>query len=268
MYKEVAEIITSYSKQNKLISENDFLKIAYLLINERKLYNYIGDVSIDNNYSGIGKYGLIYKNILINYEKIKFLVINKNVNFIKEFSEEEIMYCHNIFLLGVFAHELEHAYQGKLIEQNDNTAETIITNLTFRSYLIYTSYKSTEAYEYQKIMDSTSFINIKPVERLANIYKEEFTKELINNLKISNNFKAYYNTKRYKTNLMHYNNFTSPTLIYLDKLKKFDDVLDKDYYTKNINILKNMKLDYEERLKLGLYISKEEKKQLTKKMFL
>lgn len=268
MYKVVADIINSYSKQNKIISRLDFLKITKLLIKEKELENYVPSIKLDSDINPLGRYGFKYSQISINYDKIKKLIIDDNNYFIKNFTEYEKTLYHNLYLIGVFVHELEHAYQKKLMYKNDNTPESIITNITNRALSISIFDKNYQIFDYQKNLDKTKLINIKPIERTANLAKNLFILNILEFIQTSDNFKTFIKYNYYKTNFTYYGTIKSPSLTYLQKLENLEDKFDKNYYKENIEKLKTMNIDLEIKLKLGLSLDEEEKKLLIKKMFL
>lgn len=163
--ENILKIIYDKTVNNKILNLKDIEKILEVLVVEKKLNDYISDISIQQIRSNsLASYSTYTKKITIYTEMINKMTkdIEKNILNISEF--EAILY-KNLLILQILLHEVEHANQQK-IAYNDNTLEALIIRL---SYLINNGYDES-LYEYC------------PEERLAEIKTFEEILTLINHI--------------------------------------------------------------------------------------
>lgn len=150
--ESILKIIYDKTIDNKILDSKDIEKILEILVVEKRLNDYILNISIQQIRSNnLASYSTYTKKITIYTEMINKMVkdIEKNILNINVF--EATLY-KNLSILQTLLHEVEHANQQK-IAYNDNTLEALIIRL---SYLVNNGYNE-NLYEYC------------PEERLAEI---------------------------------------------------------------------------------------------------
>ena len=150
--ESILKIIYDKTIDNKILDSKDIEKILEILVVEKRLNDYILNISIQQIRSNnLASYSTYTKKITIYTEMINQMVkdIEKNILNINVF--EATLY-KNLSILQTLLHEVEHANQQK-IAYNDNTLEALIIRL---SYLVNNGYNE-NLYEYC------------PEERLAEI---------------------------------------------------------------------------------------------------
>lgn len=150
--ESILKIIYDKTIDNKILDSKDIEKILEILVVEKRLNDYILNISIQQiRNSNLASYSTYTKKITIYTEMINQMVkdIEKNILNINVF--EATLY-KNLSILQTLLHEVEHANQQKNA-YNDNTLEALIIRL---SYLVNNGYNE-HLYEYC------------PEERLAEI---------------------------------------------------------------------------------------------------
>ena len=245
--KEMIDELIVYSMNNKLLDQNFLKKNIKRIIREDELDDYISRLKIKrNSYSEAFR---IPELIEYNKDNNKLTVYNNEIDlFVKlyqiyddELYESEKTLFHNLVILKMVLHEIEHINQKKIIDYNTDLESDIIR------------------YSYNNLESS-----LLPADRLANYKSNNKILDILRNTGgplhlIFESIKAMELINGYSVNMILEHN--SPTLEYLDSIDK-KDVLEKyDWYSTNMkelydNILNEMAL--EERLKYGLPISEDE----------
>lgn len=150
--ENILKIIYDKTNDNKILDLKDIEKILEDLVVEKRLNDYILNISVQQIRSNnLASYSTYTKKITIYTEMINQMIkdIEKNILNINVF---EVTLYKNLLILQTLLHEVEHANQQK-IAYNDNTLEALVIRL---SYLVNNRYDD-NLYEYC------------PEERLAEI---------------------------------------------------------------------------------------------------
>ncbi len=231
--ENILRIIYDKSIKNKIIDIKDIDKILELLINKKQLNNYILNIEVQPIRSNnLASYSSYTKNITIYTKTIDQMIQNIEKNILID-NDLEISLYKNLSLLQVLLHEIEHANQQK-IANNENSLEALIIRM---SYLINYTYCE-KIYEYC------------PEERFAEIKSFEELLSLLNCLnKKSNNLLEILNTEKLQRLLSgyHYVNgcINAPLITYFTIENRVDLL---NCFDLNIDLLN-------ERMKFGFPIS-------------
>lgn len=192
--ESILKIIYDKTIDNKILDLKDIEKILEDLVVEKRLNDYILNISVQqirSNY--LASYSTYTKKITIYTEMINQMVkdIEKDILNINAF--EATLY-KNLLILQTLLHEVEHASQQK-IAYNDNTLEALIIRL---SYLVNNGYDE-NLYEYcpeerlaeiktfEEILALVSHINKKLIT-LPDIIEMEKLKRQLRGYHYKNNF--------------------------------------------------------------------------------
>lgn len=192
--ESILKIIYDKTIKNKILDLKDIEKILEVLVSEKKLNDYILNISVQQiGSNNIASYSTYSKKITICIEMINQMVmdIERNISNIDAF--EATLY-KNLLILQTLLHEVEHANQQK-IAYNDNTLEALIIRL---SYLVKDGYAE-NLYEYcpeERLAEIKTFDEIlflinyitKKVIVLPNIIEMEKLKRQLRGYHYKNNF--------------------------------------------------------------------------------
>lgn len=214
--ENILKIVYDKSKGRKILTVNDIENILGLIIEKKKLQEYILNMDVQqirsNNlasYSNYTKYFTIYSDMLN-----KMIVeIEKSLIIDDEF--EKLMY-KNLMILQIILHECEHANQEKILYV-DNTLEVFIlrlANLISENETLY-DYKPNERFAEIKSFEEI-IISLKLLEKSFS-----FLDNLLNIDKIQRQLRGY-----------HYANseISYPTEIYFSKGGKENLLSSFDWY--------------------------------------
>lgn len=192
--ESILKIIYDKTIANKILDLKDIEKILEILVVEKRLNDYILNISIQQiRGNNLASYSTYTKKITIYAEMINQMVkdIEKNILNINVF--EATLY-KNLLILQTLLHEVEHANQQK-IAYNDNTLEALIIRL---SYLVNNGYDE-NLYEYcpeERLAEIKTFEEIfilvscvnKKLITLPNIIEMEKLKRQLRGYHYKNNF--------------------------------------------------------------------------------
>lgn len=247
--EDILETIYNRSFDKKILDVKTIEDIMMILIYEKKLDKYISymEVISENNHKA-ASYCNYMKKITINSKCIEYILndINKNVLISNDF--EKIFY-QNLSILQILLHELEHANQDKLINDNNEIdletsilkiAEKVDTNLKAQLYEICPEERLAEIKSFNEICHTILPIRDK-LSDLFDVIKIEELQRLL---------RGY-----------HYNDgsfIESPLIHFINKSNNQNALYTFNWYDSNVaNCLKNVTFKYMlyERLKYGLPIS-------------
>ena len=241
---DISRIIFDISKNHKLIDDIYIDKILEILINENLLGNYVDSVDINEfNTNSLAFYSPIRKVIYINFKKLLYTTAYMIGND-KLFSQDDNFYLMNLCVLKIILHELHHAKQEKLKNENKKNIES----------LILINSDNCESYYKKNGLYNGLLYNCNPIERQAELCAlldvVDISKSL-NNTRIVSYFKNNYLKKRNQNYSKYINLY--PMLIFFNKMIENDKI---DYL--NSSLTENLK----KRLELGLKIEKNDYKNL------
>ncbi len=277
--EKLLSLIYNYSINDKLVDEEYIEKFIDVVINSKLLDKYVCDLQILSSENDklpegcVSAYNLTDKTIYVDFNKInKYL--QEADRYQALFNEDEQTFYKNSIFSQAILHELEHANQYKIMD-NEESLEAKILNLSKHNL------KDSEINELEKngysIKDITIYIIKRqmvyskfylksPLERLAEIKSYQEMIILLSNIKkIVPNLLDFEQATKIEALLQGFDyedgKVISPTAFYLKKmgeeqaLKKFD-WYDEDYY----KALEKSETNYslEDRLKYGLMIDESE----------
>lgn len=278
---ELLKLIFDYANDNKILDSSGIEKIIEIVVNNEELDNYVRNLIIMNNLSVIqgcttyAAYDPLDMNILVDFNAIKDL-IKVNYRYKELFNGVERRFFYNLVILQVILHELEHAFQYKVIEdkQNDSTESLLLKASLFLSYALKKNYQeflfdngiTTQELDYfiqfqRKLYKK--YYDFVPSERLAQINSYKMIKRLTELLRaklprLYEFYAASFMEQKLKGYLEAYKLGGCPTKVYLFGVKKGDVWTKLDFYDQNENTLmwnvENM-YDLSSRMALGLPVS-------------
>ncbi len=220
--------------KNKLINSKDILNILILLINNYSLENYISKIILSSNPYILARYYSSKKIIIINYDKL----LENTINYLKEQGHNDILLI-NLYIIKILWHEIIHALQKQIIENNTNEISKIFT----LSENLENSLKQQDINFY---LNHKYFYN--PLERQANINS---VKNILN-LTILSKENLNYFTLEYLFYCLNGYDFGYPIL------KFFNNTV----YDKKIKSLIQKSFNYDLQIELGLKLEYEEYNEL------
>lgn len=273
MNEEILRLIYNYSSNGK-IADNYFIeKIVNIIVHYEQLNKYINKIEYIpiNNFdkSSVAGYKYSEKKVIIFYKELNnYINMKKSTDVLV--SQNEQLFYKNIEIVDCILHELEHAKQSKIME-NDNTLESDILKLTgvgksreliaLQLKKIGLSSISINNFLEEKLNNYYKYYDFAPHERLAEINSHSKMTDIL--YPIKNLVPNIYNLENIlivRSKLMGYtlnNKLISPTMLYLmgqgeeNNLKKFpwyDNEWNKCLFLSKINYNKDT------RIRLGLPI--------------
>lgn len=139
LYKFILENI---SKTN-FLEENFLLDIKDIVINGQDLQDYIKNIKIyESDKTALGKYNGY--EVLLNKE-----LLNRHVNNLMSFyGYKNYLFCRNIIYLNTLLHEIVHAYQFKMMDEQKNIKYSKLMYESFRYLILKENYSK---YDLNKI---------------------------------------------------------------------------------------------------------------------
>jgi len=257
MQFELIRLLFDYSNNNKLVDEKFIDKLLEIIVNKSKLKEYVKDYSIIDEINLknakpeiiAAEYDINEKKITISKKGVDDALQHGN-QYRYKFVGSDIEQCAymNLIVTQIILHELEHARQQKIITTGNDmeakilrqcsnthdrkTVEKLVRKgeIDIISALIY----SVETLK-QYIKNYTDFYIYAPHERLAEIKSFNQIIESLNYIKSYVprliNFQEACLLERM---LMGYDENTySPTITFLSKLKKQEQLKQFDWYSDN-----------------------------------
>lgn len=171
----VSDLYKLYMSYKDMDIDDEFIIKAfdYIMNNEKDLWSYIHDFSINNENSSFGLYSNENKTIIINEKRI---------------NENEVI-AKNTLGLSVIKHEIEHAKNLKKLEEFRNDIETKMLLYSLRSYAIASGLDTTKMDKIDLVMlalNSKVNYETNPGDRIAYIKSWKY---VVNLLKNQNNTK-------------------------------------------------------------------------------
>ncbi len=177
--ENILEIVYNYSINNKILDLYSIEKIVELIVDTRELNNYIKNIVVESkNSQKLALYQNYLKQISINDKMIYIMLKKLEDNVLIENSFEKVFY-KNLSMLQVILHELEHAYQEKILF-SENSIESFVLRI---SYMV-SEKDGKSLYEY---CPHERLAEIKSFELLCEIVSLELKKLQQVNLLIKNN---------------------------------------------------------------------------------
>lgn len=137
MELEILKLIYDYSVNRKIGDQKFIDKLIEIVVRGRNLDSYVREVTFvntsDSDESGIvcASYGLLTRNISVNYESVK-TVLEMQEYYDCLFNSFEQIMSRNLMVAQFILHELEHAYQNKQADSDlDNSIETKLIKAVF-----------------------------------------------------------------------------------------------------------------------------------------
>ena len=282
MYKKILRLLFDYSRNYKLVDMNYIDKLIEIVVNEKELDEYIkqskivgadeSDGLLDDNLRYTTAAYIPYLQGIVVYENSVNEMLKKISDVSYNFSDIENLFYKNASITQVVLHEIEHANQEK-IKDEESSLESGILKLSSMSL---ESRDILENSNIDYISYATYLVNLRnqnykenykyaPFERLAEI--KSYT-DIVNILSL---------IKEYVPNLIEYEQYNvwsssfrgfdtysfSPTVYYIERnAKDISNNLYFDWYNPNNenDSMQKCKRKYSinDRLKYGLMLDKDE----------
>ena len=287
--EEIYDIMSFYSKKNQCLNNELMYYLFKYFIEQKNLEDYVQDIVFTtinqrktNHKSNrtVMAYNSYKNTIEVDNNKLKECIRNINNSTIRaNLNDEEF----NLFIITIFLdsilHELEHANQLKMSNENKYNFENYLFKLCLNNTNEFRKYNKDKVYtvfHFLEFIDTKSdlidfnkivcdYDNDSPMERFANIHASN---EIIKMLKLDEE-----NTKKLrkiwtKKNISYSLNgfdfkesIPSPTFRYLKDLVCLELINEKDYYHFK-KLADNRDLSLESRLKYGLDITEDEHQKI------
>lgn len=286
MEEEISDLILRYITDDEINLKfyNELINIFRSNLRLQQVLD--SEVSINDDMDGYAAY--LNNKVIISPKKIKDILENLNRQLGTIFKDYDMLMLEKLVLTRIIRHELEHAVQSKILHDGIfNTLEEKIIKNNYGSYKSNAEEKlanngSTSKIEeimkefqindekYYKLYNQ--YYELVPIEHLAQVKSCKTIKCVTEILELDQNFNNFVNYLLYNFQIYGYHikkGFAiGPTLEFLEILKN-NDLLTPDlkYYDEDhsISLSKALKdLSFEERLDLGLTITKNEFKQKNK----
>ena len=259
----IAKLIWDYKSIGKEIDKDYVERVVEIVKNARNLQNFIKYVQFTDRKDtiwGLASYEAAWKMLHVNLNKTKK---EQDLTYSKtnmDFENKKMgYYLENTKDL---LHALEHAEQCKRCMEKEKSMEARILDISYNQIFgrwerfrenHYTSkllVDLTKVYSMRHITIHNAYRSIAPFERLAEIkaIEDEETLADVLDYPVLTDYASY---KKLEMNYLAHYFYKVPTIYYLNQhgiYKRADKILEEGRY-----------LDFESRLALGLYISKEEK---------
>ena len=175
MEQEIMKLVYDYSKRKEIIDEKCIEKIIETIINAWSLDDYVSGISWENrneiNANGIAAYHFLNHKLIFFQESLeKELEDLSKYDFL--FGDIEVFFYRNLTIIKYIFHELEHAYQNKILDSNQDDLEAKLIRAASTLDLFY---KKASGETWRSILgdnftrnDALSYIN------KLEIWKEQF----------------------------------------------------------------------------------------------
>ena len=277
MEEKLLELLYNYSKNNKLADIDFIVKVVSIVTNYKRLNDYVKKIEYNSynkfdNSSLLG-YNFDERKIIIYDEKLNIYLNQVKANDVFIPNKEKLFY-KNVEVLEALLHELEHANQSKIME-NEKTEEAEILKLvgvgksreliSMELKKIGLSKKLIENLLNNKMKIYYKYYDFAPHERLAEINSHQKMSEILSPIKnfVPNIYKLE-NTLVLKNKLKGYtfnHKLISPTVLYLKEQGEENNLRNFCWYDIEDNkCLELSKRFYnsEKRIRLGLPIDNYE----------
>lgn len=274
MRSEILKLVYDYSTKGKLADHDFIYKLIMIVTSKKGTANYVKSLIFDNgNDTSYSTYDVFEHQIIVHDRAISYFFNHKySIDF--ELQNYEKIMWRNLKVAQIILHELEHAYQSKVFDENNNIKiEDKIINICLQStkYFedpIFLKQMQTGEVSVQETILKLLKIkkmyeqcyNFNPLERMAQI-------KSLNLLVLSLEMIQHHIPKLYsyeKNNLLvemlnGYSEYGKcPTHIYLHAIDKLDEWQKFSFYHDNEDELESkVRIQYKlaKRLTLGLPIS-------------
>jgi len=206
--EEILKIVLNYSKSHKLADINFVEKIFSVMIADKKLHNYLRNISDlqkerdkEDKRKIVANYDSVTKIIGINFSMIglMFEELGRHNCFFDDDCEKFLF--KNLEVVQILLHEVEHAKQYKKADLEDNDIET---------KLILASFDANPKLREQ-------FYDYDPMERLADIKSFKTINKIVRQIEKTYPTLSIYEKKSLIDAMLNgYVGANSPTIIFLD----------------------------------------------------
>ncbi len=249
--EEILNLIVNYSTQGKIVDENLMRKIIAIMIDIKNINEYVSKFELS---SSTGYETAVYlsedKTIRV-YDSVIDLIRNKKI--ISLFKTEEIILFYNLLIVQILLHELEHANQWKIMD-NEDTIEAFILKISY-------SVSEKQAFNIYEIMPNERLAEIKSFNEINKLIKpiENEKREIANFMFISwleKKLRGYHYTDK---------SVTVPIVNFLVQTGNEELIENFDWF--DINYLKSLKLSLsmyslDERMNYGFPITDDEYRKM------
>lgn len=256
----ILKLIYDTSVNRKILNVNQIEKIITLLVESKKLQGYILSMDVQmSNKNNLACYSFDDKKIIIYSNIIEMMIENIEQNIVILSDFEKHLY-KNLSILQIILHEVEHAYQEKIV-YSENSVEAFIIRLSSMAQI--ENYDS--IYEFspkERLAEIKSFNEIINLVRLSE--KNLFNLfSILNQEKLQRNLQGYHyrGTKNIEYPLMSYFTLTGK----LQLLSSFEWF--KEDYIDTLN-LSTKQYEQEERFKYGFPVTIDEYTSSIKRLVL
>lgn len=287
MTVKLLKLLFDYSRQGKIIDQDYMDKLVEIVVTEEGLDNYVRKAKIvadelqkSNRTSdriALAEYNSLYKMISLYANNIN-RILEHYEQYLPLFTPGEQLFFQNITISQIILHELEHANQERMIEEDykKESLETTILSLSEKKVrpwhiekLLESGYPPHLIAVYLKAKESHYKENymMAPQERLAEIKSQQQILDMLELIKdITPNLVDYEGTGKIESLLRGYREYdydtiSVPTFEYLQNPLAFEELSRFHCYQNNYDdSLKEAKKYYslEERLTYGLSIDQKE----------
>lgn len=275
MYFFIAKLLLDYSYNGKLINKSYIDKLIDIVVKGNSLEDYVQNFVVKDSSSDKEEYA--------NYHPSS-KTICLYLNGLSDYIESEIKYMHlfpksdkylylNLITTQTILHELEHANQQKIMNTSDSLEADILRLCEFKDRpdieilvsLGELSKKEANLYLNKKFSNYQRIYNelylYAPHERLAEIKSYQTIIKILKYIKYAQRLSDYEELNKLEKLLRGYNSTYSPTITYLEKQDRRNDLEKFDWYSESkeetIRLSKE-KYSLSDRLKYGLPIDESE----------
>lgn len=275
MYFFIAKLLLDYSYNGKLINQSYINKLIEIVVKGKSLEDYVHNFVVaesSEDKSDYANYRPDSKTISLYLDGFSEY-IESEIKYIALFPKSDRCLYKNLITTQTILHELEHAEQQKIIDTSDTLEASILRLCEFEdrpdieilvslgkiSINEANSYLNKKYTNYQRIYNELYLYA--PHERLAEIKSYQTIINILKYIKYTQRLVNYEKLNKLEKLLRGYNSTYSPTITYLEKQDRRNDLEKFDWYSESkaetIRLSKE-KYSLSDRLKYGLPIDKEE----------
>ncbi len=183
---DILKIIFDKSVNNSIIDFYDIDKIIDIITNKKSLHKYISYAEFSGDFiNNLGSFDINNKKITLYSHMIKEMVQDIESD-LKNISDFEKRLYENFMILQIILHEVEHANQYKIIDE-DNTLESFLLRLSFNidenlkdgSYDLCPEERLAEIKSFDEIISLITLFDGKYIN-LLNIVNADLLKRMMN----------------------------------------------------------------------------------------
>lgn len=293
MEENILRLIVDYSRKGRIIDKRYIDTVIDIVVNSLSLNGYVrntyfkkegkkekpskGKISIqlanESDFADLA-YNFINHDITVYIDKIP--KIYQQVDEIN-FDANELAYFKTTFYTQRILHELDHAYQEKMVQEEDSL-ESKILNLSIPKVTITNESSVDKKREMlaKSIMRMVIYMQnyeYCPHERMAEINSQQRLISILSSstIKLPNTIQ-YLNDNILNSLIDAYSTTFSPTIKFvseIDKLYKKNPLAEFDWYDKEEEICLKKSIElypFEQRIRWGLPIEEENKTKLLQKL--